>query len=154
MVMDHLAQKIISFFAQLHPPAFAGSPLVTVPPSVSCSLQQTTTMQTPMRLPPPGQLGAQPPMMMAPPPDPVTQAVIDSDFHPVDIKFGPPDNYVVLSGANSQEKDPENNLDFTGLNRLTKLLVTNPNIRCPPPPNVVSQKLSTAINNTKEEGNV
>jgi len=59
----------------------------------------------------------------------------------------------VLSGANSSEKDLDNNLDFTGLNRLTKLLVTNPNIRCPPPPNVVSQKLSGAINNTKEEGN-
>jgi len=110
-------------------------------------------MQAPIRLPPPGQPGAQPPMMMAPPPDAIIQAVIDSDFHPVNIKFGPPDNYVVLSGANSQEKDPENNLDFTSLNRLTKLLVTNPNIRCPPPPNVVSQKLSTAINNTKEEGN-
>lgn len=91
---------------------------------------------------------------MAPPPDPIIQAAIDADFHPVDIKFGPPENFVVLSGVNSSEKDLENNLDFTGLNRLTKLLVTNPNIRCPPPPNVVSQKLSGAINNTKEEGNV
>jgi translocation protein SEC72 len=80
--------------------------------------------------------------------------VIDADFHPIDLKFVPPENFVVISGANSQEKDTENDLDFTSLNRLTKLFVTNPNIRCPPPPGVVSQKLSAAINNTKEEGNV
>jgi translocation protein SEC72 len=93
-------------------------------------------------------------MMMAPPPDPIIQAVIDADFHAVNIKFGPPDNTVVLSADTNQDKDAKNDLDFTGLNRLTKILVTNPNIRCPPPPNVVSQKLSGAINNTKEEGNV
>jgi len=39
------------------------------------------------------------------------------------------------------------------LNRLSKLLITNPNLLCPPPPNVVSQKLSQVIITTKEEGN-
>jgi translocation protein SEC72 len=110
--------------------------------------------QPPIRMAAPGQVGTPPQMMMPPPLDPLIQEVIDANFQPVNLKFGPPDNTVILSAFNSQEKDAENEMDFTGLNRLTKLLVTNPNIRCPPPPNVVSQKLSVAINNTKEEGNV
>ena len=97
---------------------------------------------------------AQPQMMVQPPPDPVLQAVIDADFKPVNLKLGGPDNTLVLSGANSEEVDDENDLDFTRLNRLSKLLSTNPNLRCPPPPSVVSQKLSQVINSTKEEGNV
>jgi len=94
------------------------------------------------------------PQIVQPPPDPVLQAVIDADFKPVNLKLGGPDGISVLSGANSEEVDEENGLDFTRLNRLSKLLSTNPNLRCPPPPNVVSQKLSQVINGTKEEGNV
>lgn len=94
------------------------------------------------------------PQIVQPPPDPVLQAVIDADFKPVNLKIGGPDNTFVLSGANSEEVDEENGLDFTRLNRLSKLLATNPNLRCPPPPGVVSQKLSQVINGTKEEGNV
>jgi hypothetical protein len=97
---------------------------------------------------------AQPQMMVQPPPDPVLQAIIDSDFKPVNLKLGGPDGNSVLSGANSEEADEENGLDFTRLNRLTKLLATNQSLRCPPPPTVVSQKLSQVINGTKEEGNV
>lgn len=97
---------------------------------------------------------AQPQMIVQPPPDPVLQAVIDSDFKPVNLKLGGPDGVSVLSGANSEEVDEENGLDFARLNRLSKLLATNPNLRCPPPPTVVSQKLSQVINGTKEEGNV
>jgi len=97
---------------------------------------------------------AQPQMIVQPPVDPVLQAVIDADFKPVNLKVGGPDNTLVLSGANSEEVDEENGLDFTRLNRISKLLLTNPNLRCPPPPTVVSQKLSQVINNTKEEGNV
>ena len=97
---------------------------------------------------------AQPQMMVQPPPDPVLQAIIDSDFKQVNLKLGGPDGNFVLSGVNSEEVDEENGLDFTRLNRLTKLLATNPNLRCPPPPTVVSQKLSQVINGTKEEGNV
>ncbi|KAF9785241.1 hypothetical protein BJ322DRAFT_1020805 [Thelephora terrestris] len=96
---------------------------------------------------------AQPQMMVQPPPDPVLQAIIDSDFKPVNLKLGGPDGNSVLSGANSEEADEENGLDFTRLNRLTKLLATNQSLRCPPPPTVVSQKLSQVINGTKEEGN-
>jgi len=96
---------------------------------------------------------AQPQMMVQPPPDPVLQAVIDADFKPVNLKLGGPDGNFVLSGTNSGEVDEENGLDFARLNKLTKLLATNPNLRCPPPPTVVSQKLSQVINTTKEEGN-
>lgn len=97
---------------------------------------------------------AQPQMIVQPPPDPVLQAVIDADFKPMNLKLGGPDGTFVLSGANSEEVDEENGLDFTRLNRLSKLLATNPNLRCPPPPTVISQKLSQVINGTKEEGNV
>src|SRR5882757_9773883 len=97
---------------------------------------------------------AQPQMMVQPPPDPVLQAVIDADFKPVNLRFGGPDGIFVLSGANSEEVDEENGLDFARLNRLSKLLATNPNLRCPPPPSVISSKLSQVINGTKEEGNV
>jgi hypothetical protein len=97
---------------------------------------------------------AQPQMVVQPPPDPVLQAVIDADFKSVNLKLGGPDGSLVLSGANSEEVDEENGLDFTGLNRVSKLLAANPNLRCPPPPTVVSQKLSQVINGTKEEGNV
>jgi len=94
------------------------------------------------------------PTIVQPAPDPVLQAVIDADFKPVNLKLGGPDGSSVLSAANSEEVDEENGLDFTRLNRLSKLLSTNPSLRCPPPPNVVSQKLSQVINGTKEEGNV
>ena len=94
------------------------------------------------------------PQMVQPPPDPVLQAVIDEDFKPVNLKLGGPDHSTVLSAANSEEVDEENDLDFTRLNKLSKLLAANPNLRCPPPPTVVSQKLSQVISGTKEEGNV
>ena len=94
------------------------------------------------------------PQMVQPPPDPVFQEIIDADFKPVNLKLGGPDNTLVLSGANSEEVDEENGLDFTRLNKLSKLLATNANLRCPPPPTVVSQKLTQVINGTKEEGNV
>lgn len=97
---------------------------------------------------------AQPQAIVQPPPDPVLQAIIDADFKPVNLKLGGPDGNFVLSGANSEEIDEENGLDFTRLNKLSKLLSTNPNLRCPPPPTVVSHKLSQVINGTKEEGNV
>ena len=97
---------------------------------------------------------AQPQVMVQSPPDPLLQAVIDADFKPINLKLGGPDGNFVLSGGNSEEADEESGLDFTRLNKLTKLLGTNPNLRCPPPPTVISQKLSQVINGTKEEGNV
>jgi hypothetical protein len=37
---------------------------------------------------------------------------------------------------------------------MSKILAQNPNLRCFPPPNAVTNNLSLAINKTKEEGNV
>ncbi|RDX48134.1 hypothetical protein OH76DRAFT_1329777, partial [Lentinus brumalis] len=58
-----------------------------------------------------------------------------------------------LCGKHKLEKCDDCGVDYRNLNRLSRILVANPNLRCPPPPQVVSQNLSTAINNTKEQGN-
>ncbi|KAI0653149.1 hypothetical protein C8Q70DRAFT_928464 [Cubamyces menziesii] len=81
------------------------------------------------------------------------QAVIEESFRPVDLALGPPENATALCGKHKQEKCAVCGIDYRALNRLSRLLVANPNLRCPPPPQVVSQNLSQAINNTKEEGN-
>ncbi|KAL1940787.1 hypothetical protein VTO73DRAFT_7828 [Trametes versicolor] len=102
--------------------------------------------------------GPQPPQqqqqtMVMRPPDPLMQAVIEESFRPVDLALGPPENASALCGKHKQEKCVDCNVDYRALNRLSRLLVANPNLRCPPPPQVVSQNLSQAINNTKDEGN-
>lgn len=88
------------------------------------------------------------------PPDPLMQALIEESFRPVTLSLGPPDNATVLCGKHQQEKCADCGVDYRSLNRLSRILVANPNLRCPPPPQVVSQNLSTAIANTKDEGNV
>ena len=88
------------------------------------------------------------------PPDPVMQQLIEESFQPVDIVLGSPDNSSVLCAPHSLEKCAACDADYTALNRISRTLQMNPNLRCPPPPNIVSQKLSQAINTTKEEGNV
>ncbi|OBZ73703.1 hypothetical protein A0H81_05969 [Grifola frondosa] len=65
--------------------------------------------------------------MVMRPPDPVMQALIEESF--------------------------QCDVDFTGLNRLAKFLVSSPALRCPPPPQIANKNLSAAITNTKEEGN-
>ena len=102
----------------------------------------------------PQQLKVQPQSPISPLPDPALQAVIEADFRPVNLTLGPPDNSTILCQAHSIEKCADCSLDFVNTNRLTKLLLLNPNLMCPPPPNVVSQKLTQAINNMKDEGNV
>lgn len=97
---------------------------------------------------------AQQAQMVMRPPDPVMQALIEATFQPVDIKLGPPDNASALCGAHSLEKCAECNVDYVALNRMSKLLQANPALRCPPPPNIVTTKLSQVINTTKDEGNV
>jgi len=91
------------------------------------------------------------PGMLAP--DPALQDLIEQDFRPVTLTTGPPDNSVALCEKHSLEKCTDCDIDFVNLNRMAKLLVNNPNLLCPPPANVVSQKLTQAVNNTKEEGN-
>ncbi|KAI0695336.1 hypothetical protein C8T65DRAFT_584372 [Cerioporus squamosus] len=81
------------------------------------------------------------------------QAVIEASFRPVDLALGPPENATALCGKHKLEKCDDCGVDYRNLNRLSRILVANPNLRCPPPPQVVSQNLSTAINNTKEQGN-
>ncbi|KAI0832004.1 hypothetical protein BC628DRAFT_1407545 [Trametes gibbosa] len=81
------------------------------------------------------------------------QAVIEESFRPVDLALGPPENAVILCGRHKQEKCADCGEDHRALNRLSRLLVANPNLRCPPPPQLVSHNLSQAINNTKDEGN-
>ena len=92
--------------------------------------------------------------MVMRPPDPIMQAVIEASFRPVDLTLGPPENATALCGKHKLEKCEDCGIDYRNLNRLSRILVANPNLRCPPPPQVVSQNLSTAINNTKEQGNV
>ena len=91
----------------------------------------------------------------APPPDPALQAIIEADFKPIkNLALGPPNNSVALCIGHAQEKCTECDVDFLDLNRLSKLLTNNPTLRCPPPPNVISQKLSQIVTQTKDEGNV
>ncbi|CCM02584.1 uncharacterized protein FIBRA_04687 [Fibroporia radiculosa] len=97
--------------------------------------------------------GAQPPPMAIRPPDPAMQALIEASFRPVDIALGPPDNCMALCGAHSLEKCPTCDVDYAPLNRTSRILQTNPALRCPPPPQIVSKQMSQAITNTKEEGN-
>ena len=85
--------------------------------------------------------------------DPIMQAVIEADFRPVDLTLDSA-NVAALCAVHSREKCDECDIDYTQLNRLSKVLAANPTLHCPPPPNVVNQKLSQIINQTKEEGNV
>lgn len=91
----------------------------------------------------------------APPPDPTLQAVIEADFKPVkNLALGPPNDSIALCAGHAQEKCLECDVDYLNLNRMSKLLTNNPTLLCPPPPNVVSQKLTQIITQTKDEGNV
>lgn len=91
--------------------------------------------------------------MPPPQPDPVMQARIDADFKPVNIAVGGPSTAFAFCNTHKVEKCKQCNVDFTALNRVSKILVTNPTLRCPPPPTVVQQKLSQAVTNMKDEGN-
>ncbi|KAI0917864.1 hypothetical protein AcW1_006883 [Taiwanofungus camphoratus] len=100
--------------------------------------------------------GPQPPpqqQMVMRPPDPLMQAVIEESFRPVDIALGPPENALALCGKHSLEKCPECDVDYVALNRLSRALLANPSLRCPPPPQIISQKLTQVVTTTKEEGN-
>ncbi|KAF8159856.1 hypothetical protein B0H34DRAFT_655508 [Crassisporium funariophilum] len=85
--------------------------------------------------------------------DPVLQAQIDQDYIPVPVALGS-DNTIALCADHKLEKCDDCNVDFINTNRLSRLLVANPNLLCPPPSNVISQKLTQMVTSTKEEGNV
>lgn len=91
--------------------------------------------------------------MMAPQIDPGMQARIDASFRPVDLAIGGPAHAFAFCQNHKREKCTDCNVDFSSLNRISKIFITNPSLRCPPPPTVVQQKLSQAVTNTKDEGN-
>lgn len=96
----------------------------------------------------------QPPQMAVRAPDPLMQAIIAASHRPVDFVLGPPDNNSVLCVPHKLEKCADCDVDYVGMNRLARTLHQNPNLRCPPPPQLVNKPLSQAVTNTKEEGNV
>lgn len=95
--------------------------------------------------------GAPPPQMAPPQTDPLMQAAIDASFQPIDVALH---EHAVLCGAHKLEKCDECGVDYVALNHVSKLLMLNPNLLCPPPSKVTNPNMSKAINNTKEEGNV
>ncbi|KAK7466275.1 hypothetical protein VKT23_005003 [Stygiomarasmius scandens] len=94
----------------------------------------------------------QPQQMVLPPADPALQAMIEADFRPVSLIVNT-ETPAVLCEAHKLDKCEECEQDYVNLNRLAKILASNPNLAAPPPANVVSRNLSQAVNNTKEEGN-
>jgi translocation protein SEC72 len=88
-----------------------------------------------------------------PGPDPALQAMIDQDFRPVPLALGS-DGTIGVCEPHKLEKCDSCNLDFVNTNRLSRLLVANPSLLCPPPSNVVSQKLTQMVTSAKDEGNV
>jgi translocation protein SEC72 len=81
------------------------------------------------------------------------QAAIEADFRPVDVALDSATG-TALCPSHSSEKCDECEVDYVQLNRLSKILTANPKLPFPPPSNVVNQKLSQIVNQTKEEGNV
>ncbi|KXN87688.1 Translocation protein sec72 [Leucoagaricus sp. SymC.cos] len=96
--------------------------------------------------------GPQQPQSVMPTPDPALQALIDQDFRPVPIALAN-DGAVAVCEPHKLEKCDNCNVDFVNTNRLSRLLVANPSLLCPPPSNVVSQKLTQMVTSTKDEGN-
>ncbi|KAG6855905.1 hypothetical protein H0H87_009511 [Tephrocybe sp. NHM501043] len=89
---------------------------------------------------------------MMPTPDPALQALIEEDFRPVPISLSD-DLHTARCLEHRLEKCEPCDVDFVNLNRLSTLLANNPNLLCPPPSNVVTQKLSQMVSATKDEGN-
>lgn len=85
--------------------------------------------------------------------DPALQALIDADFVPTPIALSQDAN-LALCAPHGLEKCADCGVDYINLNRLSKILVGNPTLLCPPPANVISQKLTQMVTTTKDEGNV
>ncbi|KAI6149136.1 hypothetical protein BKA82DRAFT_620026 [Pisolithus tinctorius] len=91
-----------------------------------------------------GQPNVQRPML-APQTDPVMQARIEADFKPVYLAVGGPGHAFAFCQPHKVEKCDMCKLDFTALNRISKIFITNPNLRCPPPTNgIAAEALSSS----------
>ena len=101
-------------------------------------------------MPPPGA----PRPMMPPQTDPALLEALDATFEPQPIAFHAQEPYMVLCPEHKLEKCAACDVDYAQLNRLSRLLAKNPNLRCPPPPQVMSRELQAAVTGLKEEGNV
>ncbi|KAL1684177.1 hypothetical protein EV122DRAFT_257179 [Schizophyllum commune] len=100
-------------------------------------------------MPPPGA----PRPMMPPQTDPALLEALDATFEPQPIAFHAQEPYMVLCPEHKLEKCAACDVDYAHLNRLSRLLAKNPNLRCPPPPQVMSRELQAAVTGLKEEGN-
>ncbi|KAF8074605.1 hypothetical protein FPV67DRAFT_1445651 [Lyophyllum atratum] len=87
-----------------------------------------------------------------PTPDPVLQALIDEDYRPVSLSLSE-DRNTAYCLEHHLEKCIPCGVDFVGLNRLSTLLAMNPGLLCPPPANIVTQKVTQLVTTTKDEGN-
>ncbi|KAF5383644.1 hypothetical protein D9615_003821 [Tricholomella constricta] len=96
--------------------------------------------------------GGPPQSPMMPAPDPALQALIEEDFKPVPLSFSEDRNNAYCL-KHRLEKCDACDVDFVGLNRLASLLAANPSLLCPPPANIVTQKLTQVVTATKDEGN-
>lgn len=94
-----------------------------------------------------------PQQAIAAPPDPAGQALIDQDFKPIELSLAA-DGHTATCAHHSLEKCTDCDVDYVALNRMSRILAQNPNLRCFPPPNAVTNNLSQAITGKKEEGNV
>ncbi|KAK2462236.1 hypothetical protein APHAL10511_005732 [Amanita phalloides] len=92
------------------------------------------------------------PLSPIPLPDPAIQALIDQEYTPVPLKLGA-ETHIAVCDAHSLEKCTDCDIDFLVVNRMSRILFNNPNLRCPPPANVVTQKLTQMVAVTKDEGN-
>jgi translocation protein SEC72 len=91
--------------------------------------------------------------MPVPSADPTLQALIDADFIPSDVALSA-DQTRALCATHKLEKCADCATDYVNLNRLSVLLTANPTLLCPPPSNIVNQKLTQVVTKTKDEGNV
>jgi hypothetical protein len=88
-----------------------------------------------------------------PPMDPAMQALIDQDYRPVALTLGN-DNNMAFCEPHKLEKCEQCDVDYINLNRLSMILANNPTLLCPPPANVVTQRITQIVTATKDEGNV
>jgi translocation protein SEC72 len=91
--------------------------------------------------------------MQQPTPDPVMQAILDSQYHSVGLQVKKENPHQALCAPHGREVCEECGADFSKLNMLARTLVAQPELAIPPPPNIVHPGRSAAVTKAKEEGN-